>query len=196
MRTGRPDLDARLRVSEMPEDEPWFVLRGQDACADEAVRHYAQVVIARGGPVALAERALQQADAMSNWRVRKMPDIDLPEAERKNLEYQHSRRGMVRSGELPVSHAYEQGVADERARQRSSAPSLQAATREYDRAHAAASADDEALQQLLLQAAGALATTAAPGLGAAVIVAAGRLFPSLADFRPRLLLAPSEVEAA
>ncbi len=118
MRTGRPDLDAMLRVASIPAEEPCFILRGQDDCAVEAVRFYAELVLARGGSAAMAEAALQQADAMSCWPTKKLPDVDLPEHQRRLLEYQHSRRGDVRSGDLPVAHAYDQGriagVAQER----------------------------------------------------------------------------------
>ncbi len=118
MRTGRADLDAMLRVTSIPEDEPAFLLRGQDRYAAAAVRDWAQRVLAGGGPVALVEAALCQADEIEAWPIKKAPDIELPIAQVKQLEYQHRRRGQVRSGDLPVSAAYERGVAEGMARDR------------------------------------------------------------------------------
>lgn len=62
-----------------------------------------------------------------------------------------------------------------------------AQTARHDALRARCIADDEAMRAALIQAAGALLTTRAPELGGAVLAAAGRLFPDLADFRPRLL---------
>ena len=131
MRTGRPELDATIRAVGIPAEEPTFILRGKDALAVETIHHYAQLALARGCSVALVESALLQADEIANWPIKRLPDIELPDAQRLQLEYQHGRRTMVRDGALEVSAAYEQGVAAgvARARRGSREVELEAALR-------------------------------------------------------------------
>lgn len=60
-----------------PEDEPCFVLRGQDLLAPAAVRAYADSVEATvGGEVGRRRAALirERADMLAGWRNRKLPD--------------------------------------------------------------------------------------------------------------------------
>ena len=93
MKTGRDDLDAMLKVSSIPADEPTFLLRAQDAQAAETVRAWAELQLTAGAPVAVVEQALRQADAMDAWPVKKTPGADhLTEAESKQLAYAYDRR--------------------------------------------------------------------------------------------------------
>jgi hypothetical protein len=93
MKTGRPDLDALVKVASIPADEPTFILRAQDRCAADAVRDWAARQKAAGAPLAVVEQALQQADAMDRWPVKKdLDDGHLPDDVAKQLAYQHARR--------------------------------------------------------------------------------------------------------
>jgi hypothetical protein len=94
MQTGRPDHDALIRSSAIPDEEPIFILRGKDSLAGDAVRAWASMAFAaRSVPLAVIEQALQQADRMDAWAIRSVPTADhLTEAERKQLEYEFGRR--------------------------------------------------------------------------------------------------------
>jgi len=58
---------------EIPKDEPCFLLRGQDRLAAMTVRYYAKLR-AKAGDHKGAKDVLQQAQRMSDWPVKKMPD--------------------------------------------------------------------------------------------------------------------------
>jgi hypothetical protein len=74
-------------------DEPVFLLRAQNSWAAETVRDWAANGLSKGMPVAVAEQALRQADAMDKWPVKKPVTADhLSEAQRKQLAYAHARR--------------------------------------------------------------------------------------------------------
>lgn len=91
--TGRPDLDALIKFSAVPTDEPVFLVRAQDDGGADAVQDWAARAYARGVPVAVIEQALQQADRMTRWPSHKSPDADhLTVDERKRLEQQFRRR--------------------------------------------------------------------------------------------------------
>lgn len=62
----------------IPEDEPVFLLRGQDMMAFAAVRYYAKLVGLFGGDVEVSAKAQQWADVMLAWPKKKMPDIPCP----------------------------------------------------------------------------------------------------------------------
>lgn len=93
MQTGHPALDAMIKVSSIPSDEPCFILRAQDPAAPVAVRAWAGEHMKGGGSPANAESAFAQADRMDAWPVKKIPGDDhwSPE-ERKDLEYRFGRR--------------------------------------------------------------------------------------------------------
>jgi hypothetical protein len=59
----------------IPDDEPVFLLRGQDRHAAEAVEHYASLVAAAGGDMEIVARAHMQAARMRAWPTHKDPDI-------------------------------------------------------------------------------------------------------------------------
>lgn len=94
MDTGRPDLNSLIKVASIPQDEPTFLLRAQDLCAADAVRAWCAFAAIAGAPPAVLEAAMVQADHMAAWPVKKLPGDDhLQDHERKQLEYQHGRRG-------------------------------------------------------------------------------------------------------
>ena len=90
--TGRADYDQLVRFRSIPADEPTFLLRGQDMVGAAAVRAYVQLAKDAGAEPAFLELASAQADAMERWPVKKLPDVDLPDARRKNLAYIWERR--------------------------------------------------------------------------------------------------------
>jgi hypothetical protein len=90
---GRPDLDRLVRAQHIPQAEPVFLTRGRDPAAPAAVRAWAVAYYALGGEAAVIEEALQQADRLEAWPEKQLPGADhLQEHERKQLEYQFSRR--------------------------------------------------------------------------------------------------------
>jgi hypothetical protein len=93
MKTGRPDLDAMLRVTSIPGDEPVFVVRAQDAVGADTVRAWAELALTAGAPIAVVESALKQADAMEAWKVKKIADADhLTPDQVRRLEHEYARR--------------------------------------------------------------------------------------------------------
>jgi hypothetical protein len=76
MKHWRADY-ARIQDPEgkIPDDEPVFLLRAQDALAATAVRFYASLVQIRGGDPETARRAREQADRMDAWPKKKLPDL-------------------------------------------------------------------------------------------------------------------------
>jgi hypothetical protein len=90
---GRRDYDFTTRVGTAAPGEPYFVIRGSDVVAGEVIRVWAALAAERGTPPEALELALQQADAIERWPVKKVPDgPDLSENERKQLRYEHGRR--------------------------------------------------------------------------------------------------------
>lgn len=103
---GRPDLDRLVRAQHIPTDEPVFLLRGRDPAAAAAVRAWAVAYYALGGWHAVIEEALQQADRLEAWADKQLPAADhLAEHERKQLEYQFSRRAWRATQTLPPTQA-------------------------------------------------------------------------------------------
>ncbi len=93
MQTGRAAYDSTIKMTTIQADEPTFLLRGQDQLAAKTVRAWASFAHAAGAPLAVVESALQQADAMHAWPVKKLPDADhLAGHEQQQLAYQFSRR--------------------------------------------------------------------------------------------------------
>lgn len=63
--------------TEVPEDEPTFVLRAQDKIAPEIVREWAYRAAVEGAPEEKVEAARQIASRMEDWQIanhRKVPD--------------------------------------------------------------------------------------------------------------------------
>lgn len=91
--SGRPDYDQLIKVSSLAPGEPVFVIRAQDECAGDAVRAWAALAWNASVPAEVVELALQQADRMDKWPVKKAPDgPDLADHRRKDLRNQLNRR--------------------------------------------------------------------------------------------------------
>ncbi|KKN72258.1 hypothetical protein LCGC14_0412090 [marine sediment metagenome] len=59
----------------IPEDEPVFLLRGQDEFAWRAVFFYAQTAKSKGGDPEIVKNALEQSNRMRHWSPQKSPDM-------------------------------------------------------------------------------------------------------------------------
>jgi hypothetical protein len=72
---ARKDYD-RIQDPEgkIPDDEPVFLIRGQDAVGAEVVREWARLNDEAGGDKRLSDMADEHADKMARWRVHKLAD--------------------------------------------------------------------------------------------------------------------------
>lgn len=59
----------------IPDDEPVFLLRGQDALAAKHVRDWAEHAELRGASPEIVKAARDQADRMDAWPKKKLPDL-------------------------------------------------------------------------------------------------------------------------
>lgn len=59
----------------IPEDEPVFLLRGQDKFAAGVVSYWADCVELKGGDPEIVRRAREQVRRMTEWRKHKYPDL-------------------------------------------------------------------------------------------------------------------------
>lgn len=64
------DLDLRI-----PDDEPVFLIRGQDKVAGDAVRAWADLNHAAGGDPKLSRAAREHAKIMEQWPKKKLADV-------------------------------------------------------------------------------------------------------------------------
>lgn len=55
-------------AGKIPEDEPVFLLRGQDRAAPGAVRAYAEILESMGGDPVLVRKSRLQAQRMEIWQ--------------------------------------------------------------------------------------------------------------------------------
>lgn len=79
MRHARADYD-RIQdpAGRIPDDEPVFLLRGQDPIAHVAVRAWAKMLEDQGGDARMIEAARNHADRMAEWaraRGKARPDL-------------------------------------------------------------------------------------------------------------------------
>ena len=79
MKHTRPDYN-RIQdpADKIPEDEPVFLLRGQDVLAPSLVKDWAIRLLAAGGDIKMAAMALEQSELMREWQRtqnKKMPDL-------------------------------------------------------------------------------------------------------------------------
>lgn len=76
MKHARADYD---RIQDpaglIPDDEPVFLLRGQDATAARHVRDWADHVELRGGSTEIVQMAREHAAKMDAWPKKKLPDL-------------------------------------------------------------------------------------------------------------------------
>ncbi len=76
MKYGRNDYQhIQDPAGKIPEDEPVFLLRGQDKHAARVVRFYADCVDADDGKPEIVQGACFHADLMDAWPVKKAPDV-------------------------------------------------------------------------------------------------------------------------
>lgn len=79
MRHARKDYD-RIQDPDgkIPDDEPVFLIRGQDLAAPDTLREYAKLAHKAGAKPNLISATLKQANEMEEWqrqRARKTPDM-------------------------------------------------------------------------------------------------------------------------
>lgn len=76
MRHARADY-MRIQDPEnkIPEDEPVFLIRGQDKISGQAVRAWADLNDNAGGDPELSKRAREQAELMDKWPNKKPADL-------------------------------------------------------------------------------------------------------------------------
>lgn len=79
MKHARPDYQ-RIQDPDglIPDDEPVFLLRGQDLCAPAAVRKWADEAEAAGASKEIVIAARDQANLMDSWAAQirgKTPDM-------------------------------------------------------------------------------------------------------------------------
>jgi len=80
MKHARSDYDKRIvdLENKIPEDEPVFLLRGQDSLAPKLLMMWATDLLLRDGDPSMAESAMQQAQRMLKWQKEhgtKTPDM-------------------------------------------------------------------------------------------------------------------------
>ena len=81
MKHARKDYD-RIQDSDelIPDNEPVFLLRGQDVLAPELLRQWAVKLLLRGGSGIMAEMVINHAKEMEEWQEnhkRKLPDLPI-----------------------------------------------------------------------------------------------------------------------
>jgi hypothetical protein len=82
MKHARPDYQRRIVDLDgiIPDDEPVFLLRGQDRLAPEIITLWAEALIREGGDVELAQMAFGQVQEMLAYQRRtgrrKVPDYE------------------------------------------------------------------------------------------------------------------------
>lgn len=79
MKHARTDYDHIQDPSgKIPDNEPVFLLRGQDPLAAAAVAHYAGLLAVNNLPRHHVEAVLQHAADMAAWPIQKLPDCPTP----------------------------------------------------------------------------------------------------------------------
>jgi hypothetical protein len=77
MKFGRSDYDSRIvdRAGLIPENEPVFLLRGQDVAAWITVCVYADAAARHGRAPTFVESCIMQAERMRVWPIKRIPDM-------------------------------------------------------------------------------------------------------------------------
>lgn len=84
MRHARADYDRIQDPAELiPEDEPVFLIRGQDEVGAAAVRAWANLHRINGGSDHVYLLAMKQADKMEAWPKKKLADLPQRVSERE-----------------------------------------------------------------------------------------------------------------
>lgn len=81
MRHGRPDWNKRIvdLAGQIPEDEPVFLIRGQDRTAVFAVTAYVSNLRAQGAPAHVIARAQDQLDAIMAFQGENPSRVRMPD---------------------------------------------------------------------------------------------------------------------
>ena len=90
MKHARADYD-RIQdpAHKIPEDEPVFLLRGQDICAPRAVEVWATIAENMGASPEIVRAAREQARRMRKWQEGQYKVPDMPKAAALNAEPRH-----------------------------------------------------------------------------------------------------------
>ena len=79
MKHAREDYNRIQDPDELiPDDEPVFLLRGQDELAPDLLRQWAVQLLAKGGSGIMAEMVIKHAEEMKEWqktKAKKLPDL-------------------------------------------------------------------------------------------------------------------------
>lgn len=59
----------------IPEDEPVFLIRAQDATAAATVEYWARLAADNGARSDIVAKAREQAERMRAWHTKKVPDL-------------------------------------------------------------------------------------------------------------------------
>lgn len=80
MKHAREDYN-RIQDPEniIPEDEPVFLIRGQDPAAPNAVREYANQAAKQGASDAMIGACIRQATAMEQWQAEHPSTVHTPD---------------------------------------------------------------------------------------------------------------------
>lgn len=76
MRHARSDYDRIQDPSnKIPQDEPVFLLRGQDKLAEEVIAFYIEKAKANGLSLDFIRLCEEQLVRIKNWATKKLPDV-------------------------------------------------------------------------------------------------------------------------
>jgi len=67
-----------INIPGVPQDEPVFILRGQDAAAAEALLHYAEIAHRVGCEPGHVSSLFRAYEMLARWPVKKIPDTITP----------------------------------------------------------------------------------------------------------------------
>lgn len=96
--SGREDYDAAISISGMEPGEPFFLIKGHDVAASEAIRAYAHALFRREADHAMVESALQAADRIAAYPSKRLANTDhMTSPQVAQLRYQFGRRAQSAS---------------------------------------------------------------------------------------------------
>lgn len=86
-------------AGKIPENEPVFLLRGQDVLAAETLDFYARRCAESGVDLRIVELTRNQAQKMREWPLRKLPDLTNARepAEQQVQDNEQDRTGVLRA---------------------------------------------------------------------------------------------------
>lgn len=75
----------------IPDDEPVFLIRGQDQLAGQVVRMWAELNLLAGGDLSLSSAACEHAERMDAWSPKKLADDSdqAPEPRQPVITFKH-----------------------------------------------------------------------------------------------------------